>query len=798
MGNAKKKDTQSPAPHDADRHDLIRVHGARVNNLKDVSIAIPKRRLTAFTGVSGSGKSSLVFGTIAAESQRLINETYSAFVQGFMPALARPEVDVLDGLTTAIIVDQERMGANPRSTVGTATDANAMLRILFSRLGRPHIGSPNAYSFNVPSVKASGAITIERGAGRTKTEKATFTRLGGMCPRCEGTGSVTDFDLSALYDDSKSLDEGAITIPGYSMDGWYGRIFRGCGFFDPDKPIRKFSKKELHDLLHKEPTKIKVDGINLTYTGLIPTIQKSMLSKDVDAMQPHIRTFVERAVTFTTCPDCGGTRLSEAARSSKIKGINIADACAMQISDLAEWVRGLDEQSVAPLLAALLQTLDSFVEIGLGYLSLDRPSGTLSGGEAQRAKMIRHLGSSLTDVTYVFDEPTAGLHPHDIERMNNLLLRLRDKGNTVLVVEHEPETIAIADHVVDLGPGAGAAGGTICYEGTVEGLRASGTITGRHLDDRAALKEKVRTPSGVFEVRGARTHNLRDVDVDIPLGVLVVVTGVAGSGKSSLVHGSIAPRAGVASIDQTAIRGSRRSNPATYTGLLEPIRKAFAKANGVKPALFSANSEGACPSCNGAGVIYTDLAMMAGVATTCEECDGKRFEASVLDHHLGGRDISEVLAMSVTEAEEFFASGEAHTPAAHAVLGRLADVGLGYLTIGQPLTTLSGGERQRLKLATHLAEKGGVYVLDEPTTGLHLADVEQLLGLLDRLVDAGKSVIVIEHHQAVMAHADWIIDLGPGAGHDGGRIVFEGTPADLVAARSTLTGEHLAAYVGTA
>jgi excinuclease UvrABC ATPase subunit len=797
MGNA-KRDTQSPAPHDADSHDLIRVHGARVNNLKDVSIAIPKRRLTAFTGVSGSGKSSLVFGTIAAESQRLINETYSAFVQGFMPTLARPEVDVLDGLTTAIIVDQERMGANPRSTVGTATDANAMLRILFSRLGKPHIGSPNAYSFNVPSVRASGAITIERGAGKTKTEKATFTRLGGMCPRCEGMGSVTDFDLSALYDDSKSLDEGAITIPGYSMDGWYGRIFRGCGFFDPDKPIRKFSEKELHDLLHREPTKIKVNGINLTYAGLIPTIQKSMLSKDVDAMQPHIRAFVERAVTFTTCPDCGGTRLGEAARSSKIEGINIADACAMQISDLAEWVRGLDEQSVAPLLAALLHTLDSFVEIGLGYLSLDRPSGTLSGGEAQRAKMIRHLGSSLTDVTYVFDEPTAGLHPHDIERMNDLLLRLRDKGNTVLVVEHEPETIAIADHVVDLGPGAGAAGGTICFEGTVEGLRASGTITGRHLDDRATLKQQVRAPAGAVEVRGARTHNLRDVDVDIPLGVLVVVTGVAGSGKSSLVHGSIPARAGVVSIDQAPIRGSRRSNPATYTGLLEPIRKAFAKANGVKPALFSANSEGACPNCNGAGVIYTDLAMMAGVATTCEECNGKRFEASVLDHHLGGRDISEVLAMSVTEAEEFFGAGEARTPAAHAILGRLADVGLGYLTIGQPLTTLSGGERQRLKLATHLAEKGGVYVLDEPTTGLHLADVEQLLGLLDRLVDAGKSVIVIEHHQAVMAHADWIIDLGPGAGHDGGRIVFEGTPADLVATRSTLTGEHLAAYVATA
>ncbi len=640
------------------------------------------------------------------------------------------------------------------------------------------------------------AITVERGA-KTETKKATFTRTGGMCPRCEGRGSVTDFDLSALYDDSKSLNEGALTIPGYSMDGWYGRIFRGCGFFDPDKPIRKFTKKELHDLLHKEPTKIKVDGINLTYAGLIPKIQKSFLSKDVDAMQPHIRAFVERAVTFTTCPECDGTRLSEAARSSKIKGINIADACAMQISDLAEWVRGLDEPSVAPLLAALQHTLDSFVEIGLGYLSLDRPSGTLSGGEAQRTKMIRHLGSSLTDVTYVFDEPTIGLHPHDVQRMNDLLLRLRDKGNTVLVVEHEPETIAIADHVVDLGPGAGTAGGTVCFEGTVEGLRASGTITGRHLDDRAALKETVRTPTGTLEIRGATTHNLQDVDVDIPLGVLVVVTGVAGSGKSSLVHGSIPAGEGVVSIDQAAIRGSRRSNPATYTELLDPIRKAFAKANGVKPALFSANSEGACPNCNGAGVIYTDLAMMAGVATTCEECEGKRFQASVLEYHLGGRDISEVLAMSVTEAEEFFGAGEARTPAAHKILDRLADVGLGYLSLGQPLTTLSGGERQRLKLATHMAEKGGVYVLDEPTTGLHLADVEQLLGLLDRLVDSGKSVIVIEHHQAVMAHADWIIDLGPGAGHDGGRIVFEGTPADLVAARSTLTGEHLAAYVGT-
>ena len=812
--------TQSPALHIADSHDLIRVHGARENNLKDVSVEIPKRRLTVFTGVSGSGKSSLVFNTIAADSQRLINETYSAFVQGFMPTLARPEVDVLEGLTTAIILDQERMGANSRSTVGTATDANAMLRIVFSRLGEPHIGSPNAFSFNVPSVRASGTITIERGEGKTavrevgarrhyggevtiergvgRTEHRVFTILGGMCPRCEGRGTVSDIDLSQFFDDAKSLAEGAITIPGYTAGGWWTTgIFIESGFLDPNKPIRDYTRKELDDFLYKEPVKVKINGVNLTYEGLVPKVQKSFLSKDPDALQPHIRAFVDRAVTFTACPECGGTRLSEAARSSRIGGINIADACAMQISDLAEWVRGVAEPSVAPLLATLQQTLDSFVEIGLGYLSLDRPSGTLSGGEAQRVKMIRHLGSSLTDVTYVFDEPTTGLHPHDIQRMNDLLLRLRDKGNTVLVVEHKPETIAIADHVVDLGPGAGTAGGSVCFEGTVEGLRASGTLTGRHLDDRPALKETVLTPTGTLEIRGATAHNLRDVDVDIPLGVLVVITGVAGSGKSSLVHGSIPAGAGVVSVDQGAIRGSRRSNPATYTGLLDPIRKAFAKANGVKPALFSANSEGACPNCNGAGVIYTDLAMMAGVATTCEECEGKRFQASVLDHHLGGRDISEVLAMSVTEAEEFFGAGEARTPAAHAILDRLADVGLGYLSLGQPLTTLSGGERQRLKLATHMAEKGGVYVLDEPTTGLHLADVEQLLGLLDRLVDSGKSVIVIAHHQAVMAHADWIIDLGPGAGHDGGRIVFEGTPADLVAARSTLTGEHLAAYVGT-
>jgi excinuclease UvrABC ATPase subunit len=779
----------------ADSHDLIRVRGARENNLRNVDVDLPKRRLTVFTGVSGSGKSSLVFSTIAAESQRMINETYSAFVQGFMPNLARPDVDVLEGLTTAIIVDQERMGANPRSTVGTATDANAMLRIIFSRLGTPHIGSSQAFSFNIASVTGKGALQIERGAGKT-VDRREFRVQGGMCPRCEGMGSVTDFDVSAVFDADRSLREGAITVPGYSMDGWYGRVFMGSGFFDPDKPLRDYSARELDDLLRKGPTKIKVDGINITYEGLIPRIQKSMLAKDVDAMQPHIRAFVERAITFTTCPDCAGTRLNEVARSSRIDGLNIAEACAMQISDLAEWVRGLDAPSVAPVLTALGASLDSFVQVGLGYLSLDRPAGTLSGGEAQRTKMVRHLGSSLTDVTYVFDEPTIGMHPHDIVRMNELLRQLRDKGNTVLVVEHKPEVIAIADHVVDLGPGAGTAGGEVVFEGTVEQLRAAGTLTGRHLDDRARLKPAVRSASGSLQVRGADLHNLRGVDVDIPLGVLVVVTGVAGSGKSSLIHGSVSNRDGVVAVDQTAIRGSRRSNPATYTGLLDPIRKVFAKANGVKPALFSANSEGACPNCNGAGVVYTDLAMMAGVATTCEVCEGRRFDASVLEYHFAGKDISEVLAMPVTEALAFFGSGDGRTPAAHAILARLADVGLGYVTLGQPLTTLSGGERQRLKLAVQMGNAGGTYVLDEPTAGLHLADVEQLLGLLDRLVDAGKSVIVIEHHQAVMAHADWIIDLGPGAGHDGGRLVFEGTPADLVAARATLTGQHLAAYIG--
>jgi excinuclease UvrABC ATPase subunit len=787
---------QMPVRHAAaDSHELIRVVGARENNLKDVSIEIPKRRLTVFTGVSGSGKSSLVFDTIAAESQRLINETYSAFVQGFMPTLTRPDVDVLEGLTTAIIVDQQRLGSDPRSTVGTVTDANAMLRILFSRLGQPHIGPPSAYAFNVPTVRAAGAITVER--GNRKTVKASFSRTGGMCARCEGRGTVSDLDLTQLFDASKSLNEGALTIPGYQAGGWNSRLYREPGFYDPDKPISKFTKRERHDFLHHEPVRMKIAGINMTYEGLIPRIQKSMLSKDKEAMQPHIRAFVERAVTFGVCPDCGGTRLSEGARSSKIRGTSIADACAQQVSDLADWVRELHEASVAPLLASLQQTLDSFTEIGLGYLSLDRPSATLSGGEAQRVKMIRQLGSSLTDVTYVFDEPTAGLHPHDVQRMNELLLKLRDKGNTVLVVEHEPETIAIADHVVDLGPGAGGQGGRVCFEGSVGALAGSGTLTGRHLGDRAALKPEVRHATGVLEVRGATAHNLRNVDVDIPLGVLVVITGVAGSGKSSLIQGSVAGREGVVTIDQAPIRGSRRSNPATYSGLLEPIRKAFAKANGVKPALFSANSEGACPNCNGAGVIYTDLAMMASVTSTCEVCEGRRFDATVLEYKLGGLDISQVLEMPVDEAMAFFASGDARTPAAHVILGRLADVGLGYLTLGQPLTTLSGGERQRLKLASQMGEEGGIYVLDEPTTGLHLADVEQLLGLLDRLVDGGKSVIVIEHHQGVMAHADWIIDLGPGAGHDGGQVVFQGTPAQLVSARSTLTGEHLAAYVST-
>lgn len=779
--------------HPADSHDLIRVQGARENNLKNVSLEIPKRRLTVFTGVSGSGKSSLVFGTIAAESQRMINETYSAFLQGFMPSLGRPDVDLLEGLTTAIIVDQERMGANARSTVGTVTDANALLRVLFSRLGKPHIGAPNAFSFNVPSVRASGERTIEKGSARTET--VTFSINGGMCPKCDGMGQVNDIDLKQLYDENKSLEEGALTIPGYTADGWMVRIFSASGFVPGNKPIKKFSKQELNDFLYKEPTKVKVDKINLTYEGLIPKIQKSFLSKDVDSMQPHIRAFVDRAVTFQKCPECHGTRLSTGARSSKIKGINIADACSMQINELAEWARGLKEPSVAPLLKTLCHLLDSFVEIGLGYLSLDRPSGTLSGGESQRVRMIRHLGSSLTDVTYVFDEPTIGLHPHDIQRMNELLLRLRDKGNTVLVVEHKPETIEIADQVVDIGPRAGTKGGEVVFQGTVAELRKSGTLTGKHLSDRAKVKPSVRESNGTLKVRGASKHNLKKVDVDIPLGVLVVVTGVAGSGKSSLIHGEVSGRDGVVTVDQSAISGSRRSNPATYTDMLEPIRKAFAKANGVKPALFSANSEGACPTCNGAGVIYTDLGMMSGVTTVCEDCEGKRFQASVLEYKLGGKNIAEVLDLSVDDAVKFFASGEAKIPAALEIVQHLADVGLGYITLGQPLTTLSGGERQRLKLAMHMGAEGGVLILDEPTTGLHLADLQQLLALIDRLVDSGKSVIVIEHNQSVMAHADWIIDLGPGAGHEGGKVVFEGTPAELVKAR-TLTGKHLARFIG--
>lgn len=784
--------------HPADSHELIRVHGARENNLKDINVELPKRRLTVFTGVSGSGKSSLVFGTIAADSQRLINETYSAFVQGFLPTQARPEVDFLDGLTTAIIVDQERIGNNARSTVGTVTDANALLRTLFSRVAEPKIGGPKAYSFNTPSVTASGAMKVER--GHRKAVKTTFSVTGGMCPRCEGMGSVTDLDLAEVFDEAKSLSDDAIKVPGYSGGGWNVRLFSGSGFVDPDKPIKKFTKREMHDFLYKEPVRIKVDGINMTYEGLIPRIQKSMLSKDKESMQPHVRAFVDRAVTYVTCPDCHGTRLTQGALSSKVDGKNIAELCQMQISDLAEWVRNLEIPSVGPLLTALRHLLDSFIEIGLGYLSLDRSSGTLSGGEAQRVKMIRHLGSSLTDVTYVFDEPSIGLHPHDIERMNRLLLQLRDKGNTVLVVEHKPEMIEIADHVVDLGPGAGKAGGEVCYEGDVAGLRASGTVTGQHLDDRVHLKDSVRQASGKLEIRGANRNNLRNVDVDVPLGVLTVVTGVAGSGKSSLLHGSLlkgtrGAEEGIVSIDQTPIKGSRRSNPATYTGLLEPIRKAFGKTNDVKPGLFSSNSEGACPTCNGSGVIFTDLGMMAGLSTVCEDCEGKRFQPEVLEYKYGGKDISEVLAMSVAQAEKFFGPGENKLPAAHKILKRLDDVGLGYLSLGQPLTTLSGGERQRLKLATHMGEKGGVYILDEPTTGLHLADVEQLLGLLDQLVESGKSVIVIEHHQAVMAHADWIVDLGPGAGHDGGRVVFEGSPAELVKSRSTTTGRYLADYV---
>ncbi|MFJ4100118.1 ATP-binding cassette domain-containing protein [Amycolatopsis japonica] len=751
-------------PSAADSHDMIQVRGARENNLADVSVDIPKRRLTVFTGVSGSGKSSLVFGTIAAESQRLINETYTAFIQSFMAPVGRPDVDALRNLSAAIVVDQERMGANSRSTVGTATDAHTMLRIVFSRLGTPHVGTSGAFSFNLPE---------------------------GMCPECEGLGKVSSIDIDQLVDKELSLDEGAITVPNFAPGSWYWKGLAESGFVDPAVKLKDYTPRQWEDFMHKPATKMKLGGMNTTYEGLLVKVQRLFLSKDKEATQPHIRAFVDRAITFRRCPACDGARLNQAALSSKIEGLNIADCSSMQINDLADFLRKIDDPSVGPLMQTLRGTLDSLVEIGLGYLSLDRESGTLSGGEAQRVKMVRHLGSSLTDVTYVFDEPTVGLHPHDIQRMNGLLLLLKDKGNTVLVVEHKPETIEIADHVVDLGPGAGPNGGQIRYTGDVAGLRASGTLTGRHLDHRARLRTDVRAARGQIEIRNATRHNLRGVDVDIPLGVLTVVTGVAGSGKSSLIHGSLSTRDDVVVLDQSAIRGSRRSNPATYTGLLDPIRTAFAKANGVKAALFSANSEGACPKCKGIGLIYTDLAMMAGVATVCEECEGKRFTAEVLTYNLRGKDISEVLAMPVAEAREFFPSGQART-----ILDRLSDVGLGYLGLGQPLTTLSGGERQRIKLAIRMAEKSATYVLDEPTTGLHLADVDQLLGLLDRLVDDGNTVVVIEHHQAVMAHADWIVDLGPGAGSDGGQVVFTGTPADLVASGDTLTARHLRTYVG--
>jgi len=778
------------AEHIADSHEMIRVVGARENNLKGVDVEIPKRRLTVFTGVSGSGKSSLVFGTIANESQRLINETYPTFVQQFMGQLNRPEVDALENVSPAIIVDQERMGANSRSTVGTATDAQAMLRILFSRLGQPHVGSPQAFSFNIPSVKGAGAVTFEKGGKQVK-ERRSFEITGGMCPRCEGLGEASEIDLDELFDRTKSLAEGAITIPGYNVDGWMVKGFTESGFLDAQKPIQDYTEQERHDFLYKEPTKVKMSGINVTYEGLVPKLTKSVLQKDRDALQPHIRAFVERAVKFTACPECGGTRLNEGARSSKIRGISIADAAAMQISDLAAWLDTVDDPEVAPLMAGLRQTIASFVEIGLGYLSLDRASGTLSGGEAQRTKMIRHLGSALTDVTYVFDEPTAGLHPHDIQRMNDLLQQLRDKGNTVLVVEHKPEVIEIADHVVDLGPGAGRHGGEIMFTGDVAGLRASNTITGRHLDDRARLKSATRSRKGALEIRGATQHNLRGVDVDVPLGILTVVTGVAGSGKSSLIHGNVPAFDDVVVVDQAPIKGSRRSSPATYTGLLDVIRSAFAKANGVKPSLFSANSEGACLACKGLGVIITSLGFTQTVETLCELCDGTGFSDEALEYTLDGKNINEVLSMSAAEAADFFTKGPAHT-----TLARMIDVGLGYITLGQALNTLSGGERQRLKLAIAMAKKGAIYVLDEPTSGLHLADVDNMLGMLDRLVEAGNSVIVIEHHQAVMAHADWIIDLGPGAGHDGGTVVFEGTPADLVARGETLTASHLKAYVG--
>ncbi|WP_370890129.1 ATP-binding cassette domain-containing protein [Janibacter sp. GXQ6167] len=774
--------------HVADSHGVIRVRGARVNNLKDVDADIPKRRLTVFTGVSGSGKSSLVFGAIASESQRLINETYSTFVQGFMPSLARPEVDSLENLSAAIVVDQERMTANARSTVGTVTDAFALLRLLYSRLSTPHVGSSQAFSFNIASASGAGAVTVQKGATQ-KAERRTFEVIGGMCPECEGKGKVSTIDIDAIVDRSKSLNDGAIMVPGMPTGSWQWRSYAESDRLDPDKALADYTPEEWDWLMNQDATKVKFAGINYTYIGLLGRVRRSFIDRETESKQAHVKAFADRVATFAPCPECGGTRLNEAARTATVAGTTLPECSAMQITDLLTWLDRVDDESVVPLLANLRGILAAFVEIGLGYLSLDRESGTLSGGEAQRVKMIRHLGSALTDITYVFDEPTVGLHPHDITRMNNLLLQLRDKGNTVLVVEHKPEVMAIADHLVDLGPDAGSGGGEITYAGDLAGLRASHTTTGRYLDARIGLRERVRQPKGALEIRGASIHNLRDVDVDIPTGVLTVVTGVAGSGKSSLIHGSLGTREDVLIIDQGAIKGSRRSNPATYTGLLDPIRTAFAKANGVKPALFSFNSEGACPACGGQGVIYTDLAMMAGVSTPCEECGGRRFRPEVLEYRLHGRSIDEVLALSVADAAEVFTSGKPKQ-----ILARLLDVGLGYLTLGQPLTTLSGGERQRLKLAAQMGRDAATIVLDEPTSGLHLADTERLLAMLHGLVEQGHSVVVIEHHLAVMAHADWIIDLGPGAGLDGGRVVFEGTPQEMVEHSDTLTAQHLRAW----
>ena len=748
--------------HPADSHDTIRVRQARENNLRGVDVDIPKRRITAFTGVSGSGKSSLVFGTIAAESQRLINETYTTFIQSFMPSMPRPDVEVLENLSTAIVVDQERMGANSRSTVGTATDAYSLLRVLYSRYSTPSAGGAGAYSFNLGQ---------------------------GACPVCEGFGTEASIDLDELLDWDKTLNEGAIKAPNFAPGAWLWQTLTAGTQPDLDVKLRDMPTAMLDRMLYEEAGKVKLNGANMSYSGLITRIKSNYIHSGREIKQAHIREWIERISTTAPCSACEGSRLGPAARASKINSLGIADMTAMQVSELLDALDQIQIPDAAPLIANLKAVLESMVDLGLGYLSLDRPAGTLSGGEAQRVKMIRHLGSALSDVTYVFDEPTVGLHPHDIQRMNGLLAGLRDKGNTVLVVEHKPEVIGIADHVIDLGPGAGTHGGTICYSGAVDGLLASDTLTGKHFTTRAALNTTPRKATGAMAVRGASMHNLKNLSVDIPTGVMCAITGVAGSGKSTLIHSTIAKREDVAVVDQTAIRGSRRSNPATYTGIMDPIRAAFAKANGVKPALFSANSTGACPACSGVGFTYTDLASMAGVALPCEQCRGKRYTAEVLEYTLDGLNIADVLDLSMEEALE-----QLKVPKAKAMLERLNQVGLGYLKLGQRLNTLSGGERQRIKLAINLGQGAGTYILDEPTTGLHIADVQKLLRLLDEMVDEGNTVIVIEHHLAVVAHSDWVIDLGPGAGHEGGSIVFEGTPADL-AASGTLTGEHLAAYV---